>query len=126
MNILDRSNSPTLPAHSAGSDGRLGQASLDALASWTHLIVDASSSKTLLLPALSTPLQSLLLLSRSAVLHFREMFEILSSIHRLKGRRRLFKGLGPSLTGVVPATVIKFYTYGNCKLLSPGVLQCSK
>ncbi|ODH46867.1 hypothetical protein GX48_07010 [Paracoccidioides brasiliensis] len=38
----------------------------------------------------------------------------------------LFKGLGPSLTGVVPDTVIKFYTYGNCKLLLPGVLQCSK
>jgi solute carrier family 25 protein 33/36 len=29
----------------------------------------------------------------------------------------LFKGLGPSLTGVVPARAINFYTYGNGKRL---------
>ncbi|OAX78804.1 hypothetical protein ACJ72_06885 [Emergomyces africanus] len=152
MNILDRSNSPPPPTHSPGSDGRLGQASLDAMASWTHLAAGASGgmatalltspldvlrtrlqsdlysspSKTPRLPTISTHSQSLLFLSRSAVLHFRETLEILSSIHRLEGWRSLFKGLGPSLTGVVPATAIKFYTYGNCKQLLPGVLQCDK
>ncbi|EEP78257.1 conserved hypothetical protein [Uncinocarpus reesii 1704] len=152
MNILDQSNSPTTPPYSAGSDGRLGQASLDATASWTHLVAGASGgmatalvtspldvlrtrlqsdlysspSKTLRSPAIGTQSQSLLLLSRSAVLHFRETFDILRSIHRLEGWRSLFKGLGPSLTGVVPATAIKFYTYGNCKQLLPGILQCDK
>ncbi|OJD28533.1 hypothetical protein ACJ73_00060 [Blastomyces percursus] len=152
MNILDRSNSPTPPTLSSGSDGRLGQASLDAMASWTHLVAGASGgmatalltspldvlrtrlqsdlysspSKTPRLPTISTHSQSLLFLSRSAVLHFRETFEILRSTHRLEGWRSLFKGLGPSLTGVVPATAIKFYTYGNCKQFLPGVLQCDK
>ncbi|KAL8963530.1 MAG: hypothetical protein Q9193_000215 [Seirophora villosa] len=52
---------------------------------------------------------------RSSVLHFTETFQILFSIHRLEGWRALFKGLGPNLTGVVPARAINFYTYGNGK-----------
>lgn len=65
-------------------------------------------------------------LYRSAIAHFRETFEILFSIHRVEGWRSLFKGLGPSLTGVVPATAIKFYAYGNCKRILPEVLACDK
>ncbi|KAI4165161.1 MAG: hypothetical protein LQ342_001029 [Letrouitia transgressa] len=52
---------------------------------------------------------------RSAVLHFNETFQILFSIHRVEGWRALFKGLGPNLTGVVPARAINFYAYGNGK-----------
>ncbi|KAL8708257.1 MAG: hypothetical protein Q9220_006834 [cf. Caloplaca sp. 1 TL-2023] len=52
---------------------------------------------------------------RSSVLHFTETFQILFSIHRVEGWRALFKGLGPNLTGVVPARAINFYTYGNGK-----------
>ena len=52
---------------------------------------------------------------RSGLLHFRETFQILFSVHRVEGWRALFKGLGPSLVGVVPASAIKFYTYGNGK-----------
>ncbi|KAL8921083.1 MAG: hypothetical protein Q9172_004205 [Xanthocarpia lactea] len=52
---------------------------------------------------------------RSGVLHFTETFQILFSIHRVEGWRALFKGLGPNLTGVVPARAINFYTYGNGK-----------
>ncbi|KAL5361943.1 mitochondrial carrier domain-containing protein [Aspergillus floccosus] len=63
---------------------------------------------------------------RSSVLHFRETFDILFSIHRLEGWRGLFKGLGPSLTGVVPASAVKFYTYGNCKRLFPELIGCEK
>lgn len=63
-------------------------------------------------------------LYQKSLLHFRETFGILFSIHRLEGWRGLFKGLGPSLTGVVPATAIKFYAYGNCKTLFPQVLGC--
>ena len=61
------------------------------------------------------PPPSSLSLPRSALLHFSETFQILFSIHRVEGWRALFKGLGPNLTGVVPARAINFYTYGNGK-----------
>ncbi|EAU29774.1 conserved hypothetical protein [Aspergillus terreus NIH2624] len=63
---------------------------------------------------------------RSSLRHFRETFDILFSIHRVEGWRGLFKGLGPSLTGVVPASAVKFYTYGNCKRLFPELIGCEK
>lgn len=47
--------------------------------------------------------------------NFRETFQILFSIPRVEGWRALFKGLGPTLTGVVPASAIKFYAYGTSK-----------
>lgn len=53
--------------------------------------------------------------ARSAILHFRETFQILFSVHKVEGWRALFKGLGPNLVGVVPARSINFYTYGNGK-----------
>ncbi|KEZ42355.1 hypothetical protein SAPIO_CDS5528 [Scedosporium apiospermum] len=59
-------------------------------------------------------------------LHFRETFRILASIPQLEGWRGLFRGLGPSLVGVVPATAIKFYTYGNCKRMVSEALQCDQ
>ena len=62
-----------------------------------------------------TPPPSTLSLPRSALLHFRETFQVLFSIHKIEGWRALFKGLGPNLTGVVPARAINFYTYGNGK-----------
>lgn len=52
---------------------------------------------------------------RSGLLHFTETFQILFSIHKVEGWRALFKGLGPNLTGVVPARAINFSTYGNGK-----------
>ncbi|KAK2760526.1 hypothetical protein FQN53_007864 [Emmonsiellopsis sp. PD_33] len=52
---------------------------------------------------------------RTPVHHFYETFRLLFSIHRAEGWRSLFRGLGPNLLGVVPASAIKFYTYGNCK-----------
>ncbi|KAI9824669.1 MAG: hypothetical protein M1819_000822 [Sarea resinae] len=65
--------------------------------------------------ARNIPPPSQLPFTRSALLHFRETFQILFSIHRVEGWRALFKGLGPNLTGVVPARAINFYTYGNGK-----------
>ena len=53
--------------------------------------------------------------ARSALLHFRETFQILGSVHRVEGWRALFKGLGPNLIGVVPARSINFYVVGNGK-----------
>ncbi|KAL8942408.1 MAG: hypothetical protein Q9216_001672 [Gyalolechia sp. 2 TL-2023] len=52
---------------------------------------------------------------RSGLLHFTETFQILFSIHKVEGWRALFKGLGPNLTGVVPARAINFSAYGNGK-----------
>lgn len=52
---------------------------------------------------------------RSAILHFRETFQILGSVHRIEGWRALFKGLGPNLIGVVPARSINFFVVGNGK-----------
>ncbi|KAI9038590.1 putative mitochondrial carrier protein (Rim2) [Aspergillus affinis] len=72
--------------------------------------------------AVAPPPQTRVSLPRSFLLHFRETFDILFTIHRVEGWRSLFRGLGPSLTGVVPATAIKFYAYGNCKRLYPGLL----
>ena len=54
-------------------------------------------------------------LPRTALLHLRETFQLLFSIHHVEGWRALFKGLGPNLTGVVPARAINFYSYGNGK-----------
>ncbi|KAJ5085726.1 Mitochondrial carrier protein RIM2 [Penicillium argentinense] len=47
---------------------------------------------------------------------------IISNIYRAEGWRAFFRGLGPSLAGVVPATAIKFYVYGNCKRLGAQML----
>ena len=54
-------------------------------------------------------------LARSSFLHIRETFQILFSISRVEGWRAYFKGLGPSLVGVVPARAINFFVYGNGK-----------
>lgn len=48
--------------------------------------------------------------------------QIVGSIYRAEGWRAFFRGLGPSLAGVVPATAVKFYVYGNCKRLGAGFL----
>ena len=38
-------------------------------------------------------------------------------IYKYEGIPALFKGLGPTLVGVIPARSINFYTYGNGKQL---------
>lgn len=47
---------------------------------------------------------------------------IVNSIYRAEGWRAFFRGLGPSLAGVVPATAIKFYVYGNCKHIAASIM----
>lgn len=42
-----------------------------------------------------------------------------------EGPRALFRGLGPTLVGVVPARSINFFTYGNCKPLYSSLLSLS-
>ncbi|KAI0091441.1 mitochondrial carrier [Irpex rosettiformis] len=47
--------------------------------------------------------------------HFVETGHILRDIYEKESPRALFKGLGPTLVGVVPARSINFFTYGNGK-----------
>ncbi|TFK75056.1 mitochondrial carrier [Pluteus cervinus] len=47
--------------------------------------------------------------------NFVETGWILRDIYREESPRALFKGLGPTLVGVIPARSINFYTYGNGK-----------
>ncbi|KAN0061280.1 Pyrimidine nucleotide transporter, mitochondrial [Thecaphora frezii] len=47
--------------------------------------------------------------------HFVETGQLLKEIATKEGPRALFKGLGPTLVGVIPARSINFYTYGNGK-----------
>ncbi|KAJ5708415.1 Mitochondrial carrier protein RIM2 [Penicillium malachiteum] len=48
---------------------------------------------------------------------------IISNIYKAEGWRAFFRGLGPSLAGVVPATAIKFWVYGNSKRIGAEVLN---
>ncbi|TVY53554.1 putative mitochondrial carrier [Lachnellula cervina] len=63
---------------------------------------------------------------RSSILHFRETFQILGSVHKLEGWRALFKGLGPNLIGVVPARSINFFVVGNGKRIIADNLNDGK
>ncbi|KAF8555834.1 mitochondrial carrier protein RIM2 [Imleria badia] len=47
--------------------------------------------------------------------NFVETGHILRDIYRNESPRALFKGLGPTLVGVIPARSINFFTYGNGK-----------
>ncbi|KAF8810500.1 mitochondrial carrier protein RIM2 [Phlegmacium glaucopus] len=49
--------------------------------------------------------------------NFVETGHIIRDIYREESLRALFKGLGPTLVGVIPARSINFFTYGNGKRL---------
>ncbi|KAG9003899.1 hypothetical protein FRB94_002816 [Tulasnella sp. JGI-2019a] len=48
--------------------------------------------------------------------NFVETGHILRDLYKLEGPSALFRGLGPTLVGVIPARSINFFTYGNGKL----------
>lgn len=54
---------------------------------------------------------------RRLAYHFVETGQLLKEIGTTEGPRALFRGLGPTLVGVIPARSINFYTYGNGKTL---------
>ncbi|KAJ5802184.1 Mitochondrial carrier protein RIM2 [Penicillium pulvis] len=101
---------------------------------WTHLIAGASGGVataivTSPLDVLRTRLQSDFYqpISRtpgSTVIPPKanhKTLRIIGNIYKAEGWRAFFRGLGPSLAGVVPATAIKFYVYGNCKRIGAQV-----
>ncbi|KAH6912167.1 mitochondrial carrier protein RIM2 [Coprinopsis sp. MPI-PUGE-AT-0042] len=61
-----------------------------------------------------------------ALRHSLDSFKLLGSIASTEGWRGFFRGLGPSLAGVVPATAVKFYVYGNSKTLWSSVTSYPK
>ena len=55
--------------------------------------------------------------ARRLAYHFVETGYLLKEISTTEGPRALFRGLGPTLVGVIPARSINFYTYGNGKAM---------
>ncbi|OAA62982.1 Mitochondrial substrate carrier [Cordyceps fumosorosea ARSEF 2679] len=51
-----------------------------------------------------------------------DTFAAIGAMRRAEGLRGLFRGLMPSLAGVVPAQAVKFYVYGNCKRFGTRLL----
>ncbi|KAJ5860792.1 uncharacterized protein N7529_008102 [Penicillium soppii] len=108
------------------------------VASWVHLLAGASGGfataiVTSPLDVLRTRLQSDFYQTQSQSTHSlqtpqprhgsnHKTIQIVNSIYRAEGWRAFFRGLGPSVAGVVPATAIKFYVYGNCKHIGAKLL----
>ncbi|GAC74839.1 mitochondrial carrier protein - Rim2p/Mrs12p [Moesziomyces antarcticus T-34] len=67
--------------------------------------------------AVSTQSAGVLQNLRTLAYHFVETGQLLKEISTTEGPRALFRGLGPTLVGVIPARSINFYTYGNGKTL---------
>ncbi|RPD55101.1 mitochondrial carrier [Lentinus tigrinus ALCF2SS1-7] len=123
---------------SADSTGRIP--ALPDKNPWAHLLAGAAGglSSTLLtspLDVLKTRLQSSLvqrhLPSQPVPAHFlgvwsRHVTGVMRDIYHAEGWRGLFRGLGPSLSGVVPSMALKFYVYGNCKRLGASMLDCAE
>lgn len=69
---------------------------------------------------------SFLATGRRLAYHFVETGHLLHEISTKEGPRALFKGLAPTLVGVVPARSINFFTYGNGKLFFAEQLNGGK
>ncbi|KAG5765363.1 hypothetical protein H9Q72_006574 [Fusarium xylarioides] len=143
MEGVSTSRRSTIILSRAKAQQSFAQEKLVARRPWTHLLAGASGGLvtavlTSPLDVLRTRLQSdfyqttsrpvqvprpptqptFSRLLSSSFSHVRETLQIVRSIHYTEGWRGFFRGLGPSVAGVVPATAIKFYVYGNCKHLS--------
>ncbi|CAG7955035.1 unnamed protein product [Penicillium salamii] len=116
----------------------INSATKKPVASWVHLLAGATGGfataiVTSPLDVLRTRLQSDFYQTSSHSNHSlqtpqphhgsnHKTIRIISSIYRAEGWRAFFRGLGPSVAGVVPATAIKFYVYGNCKHIGAKLL----
>ncbi|KAJ3821947.1 mitochondrial carrier protein RIM2 [Lentinula raphanica] len=64
--------------------------------------------------------------SSNLLYNFVETGHILRDIYREESPRALFKGLGPTLVGVIPARSINFFTYGNGKQIIANTFNDGK
>ncbi|KAJ5547091.1 Mitochondrial carrier protein RIM2 [Penicillium frequentans] len=96
---------------------------------WTHLIAGASGGVATAIvtspprcPPNTSPIGLLpTYLPNPRLDPNHKTLRIIGNIYKAEGWRAFFRGLGPSLAGVVPATAIKFYVYGNCKRIGAQV-----
>lgn len=79
--------------------------------------VQARSTTTTTSSAVASSSSGVIATGRRLAYHFVETGHLLREISTKEGPRALFKGLAPTLVGVVPARSINFFTYGNGKLL---------
>lgn len=77
----------------------------------------ATSASASAATAATTNAKGVLQNVRRLAYHFVETGYLLKEISTTEGPRALFRGLGPTLVGVIPARSINFYTYGNGKTL---------
>ncbi|KAI1184538.1 mitochondrial carrier domain-containing protein [Nemania serpens] len=128
-----------------GADATMRDARVRPVAtpSWVHLLAGASAGTataivTSPLDVLRTRLQSdfyhqpynrsngsgtvIRRLLQASLYHIRDTTGAMYSIYRTEHWRGFFRGLGPSLAGVVPATAVKFYVYGSCKQAGAAIL----
>ncbi|KAI1172939.1 mitochondrial carrier domain-containing protein [Nemania sp. FL0916] len=122
---------------------RDGRVKPNTTRSWVHLLAGASAGTataivTSPLDVLRTRLQSdfyhqphnrshgsgtvFSRLLQSSLYHVRDTASTMYSIYRTEHWRGFFRGIGPSLAGVVPATAVKFYVYGSCKQAGAAIL----
>ncbi|KAF9070362.1 mitochondrial carrier protein RIM2 [Rhodocollybia butyracea] len=64
--------------------------------------------------------------SSNLLYNFVETGHIIRDIYREESPRALFKGLGPTLVGVIPARSINFFTYGNGKQIIANTFNDGK
>ncbi|KIK04315.1 hypothetical protein K443DRAFT_93516 [Laccaria amethystina LaAM-08-1] len=84
----------------------------------TPVLLSSSSSVSLPLPLHHN--------HRGLLYHFVETGHIIKDIYNHESPRALFKGLGPTLIGVIPARSINFWTYGNGKHVFASQLNNGK
>ncbi|GAA5837431.1 hypothetical protein JCM9279_005686 [Rhodotorula babjevae] len=63
---------------------------------------------------------------RALLWNFVDTGKILRDVYKFEGASALFKGLGPTLAGAVPARSINFFVYGNGKLLYADLFNGGK
>lgn len=68
--------------------------------------------------------RSVLGLCTRGALQFVDTGRLIVEISVREGTQALFKGLGPTLVGVIPARAINFYTYGNGKRILSDFFEC--
>ncbi|KAF2752529.1 mitochondrial carrier [Pseudovirgaria hyperparasitica] len=108
----------------AGANGGLATALVTSPLDGLRTRLQSDYHRPSLVPA--SPVQSRLTFLGPSKDHIRGTFQIIGSISHTEGWRGFYRGLGPSLAGVVPATAIKFYVYGNCKYLRAQMLGCGE
>ncbi|KAK9894026.1 mitochondrial carrier [Cystobasidium minutum MCA 4210] len=105
-----------------GMSGAIVTAPFDVVKTRLQSDLFSGSSKATTLP----PKTGVLNTTRRLLYHFVETGILLRDIARNEGPSALFRGLGPTLVGVIPARSINFFVYGNGKQIYAKLLNDGK